>query len=668
MLKYEMNKLFLKNKVIFFLPFLVLFGILITAGLYSKNTFSTVSSEEKYNEYMSEFAGKLTNEKEEKILAEQAMIIDAQNDEASVHTKLEGDYYKNRAEYEAELEPTKSITDLREPFNMLFERYSHALKDREKNYIIRGNYDCMTHDFPDFPLIFLMIFGVSALFLNEEYSRVITPIKISTNGQEKTLRAKISSLLILIVSCSAFRCALEFITLLNCGDFRDFSSPIQSIVYFENCTLNVSIIGGFFAIHAIRFLGYLFMSSFVILLAVTVRKGIFTVFIPFAWVILQQFVFYPSTPAYYMPTGLLRATGYLRGKYKRDEYNPESAIDGVEDKQMWGVIAFSVVFIFVVVFIAAKYYGTKIKTPRKPIMLAVVIALCCAVCGCSNNNSQQVSFNLTSIQEYEDYYFELNDGAITRISVIDNTRRKIAQDPFSSGEFTFSVCGDALYYCDNSFEIDEFAVYKVDLKTLKKKKIYSEDLNSSISFLGIDFYLEPQYIKQYTLVPFSNGQDLFLYSENGVEQIINGKRQILISEKIYKDRISFDGQRFYFINTDRKLICFDLRDKSQVVVCDEFACSVYCNDGRVLYSTQDGVFSLNDDFSSEKLCDVAADYIVFSEDHIVFSKDDTLYFLKDEPVKVFSGNFVDWNLLSGQNKVRIVYYEDEYMEELIDLK
>ena len=52
----------------------------------------------------------------------------------------------------------------------------------------------------------------------------------------------------------------------------------------------------------------------------------------------------------------------------------------------------------------------------------------------------------------------------------------------------------------------------------------------------------------------------------------------------------------------------------------------------------------------------------------MFSKDDTLYFLKDEPVKVFSGNFVDWNLLSGQNKVRIVYYEDEYMEELIDLK
>ena len=38
MLKYEMKKLFLKNKVIFFLPFLVLFGILITAGLYSKNT------------------------------------------------------------------------------------------------------------------------------------------------------------------------------------------------------------------------------------------------------------------------------------------------------------------------------------------------------------------------------------------------------------------------------------------------------------------------------------------------------------------------------------------------------------------------------------------------------------------------------------------------------
>lgn len=613
MLNHELKKLFLKNKVLFFLPVLIAFEIAIVLSNYDKTAFSSEFSHTKYNEYMDEFAGKLTDENENKILAEQAKIIDAQNEEIYVRSKMESDFYKSRAEYEADLEPTKAVTALAEPFDELFTRYSHALKNREKNYIIRGDYNCMTHDFTDFPLVFLIIFGVAALFLNEEYSRVVTPIKISVNGRGKTLRAKLTALLFLILFGAAFRGVLEFAALLNCGDIRDFNYPIQSVVYFENSTLNVSIIGGFFTIQALRFLGYLFIAALTILLSVTVRKGIAAVFVPFAWVILQQFVFYPSTPAYCMPTGLLRATGYLRGKYKRDEFDPKTTLDGVDDNMMRIIVIVSLILFFITIFIAAKYYGAKFKFPKKAIMLIAVMSLCGAACGCSEKE-EKIDFNLSGRQEFDEYYFEKEDGAIIRISAIDNSERKIAQNPFSDGRYSFSVCGGCLYYCDNSFDINEFAVYQVDLNTLKQKKIYSEALNSYVSFMGIDFYRKPHIIKERT--PFSDGKNLFFYSEDGIERVVNGKPRIIVSEKIFQDKLSFDGERLYYINNDRKLICFDLRDNSRQIVCDEFARCVYCGQGRVLYSTQEGVFSLNNDLFAEKLSDDAADEIDFSKDNI----------------------------------------------------
>ena len=59
-------------------------------------------------------------------------------------------------------------------------------------------------------------------------------------------------------------------------------------------------------------IGYFFVVSVVILLSVTLHKMLFTIFIPSAICILQQFSFTPDTPSYYIPTGFLRAVGYLQ--------------------------------------------------------------------------------------------------------------------------------------------------------------------------------------------------------------------------------------------------------------------------------------------------------------------------------------------------------------------
>lgn len=312
MFKSELQKALFKCRGLVLLVILFVAEIFVIDSEFPKIQFENEASLTYFNEYADEFRGRLTAEKEQKILDEQKRITDAKNEEYVVETRLRNGEYSSREEYISEYEKVRKITERSDVFDLFLQKYNYAKDSAENRYIISTEYNGLSRDYPDIIFLVFAVYFASTLFLTEETSSMMTLIKSYGNGR-KSLCGKIFSLFSLCVLAALFIMLVELAFMILRGNAVEFNYPIQSIQYYQNCPYNISILQGFYIISALRFIGILFITALVILLSVTARRAVPVIFVPFAMCILQQFLFENAAPVYYFPTGLLRASGYLRG-------------------------------------------------------------------------------------------------------------------------------------------------------------------------------------------------------------------------------------------------------------------------------------------------------------------------------------------------------------------
>lgn len=661
MLRFELNKLFFKQKAIALLVVVLVIEALTVIFIYPENTFTTREAERQFYEYAEELSGKLTAEKKEIILAEQLAIIEAKNNEGAVAAKLRNGSYENRDEYRAELAKTQEITMRSEPFNELFTRYSHALADPEKRYVLKGNYDGMTVDFADFPFILLIVFSTAMLFLGEENSNMITFLRISENGRHKTFFAKIVSIALLIIAGSVFRMAAEFVMLNIRGSFEELFYPIQSIVYFDGCPFKLTILDGFFALNLIKLLGYFFVSAFVVLLSITLKKALLTVFIPFALCVIQQFSFVPETPAYYLPTGMLRAVGYFRGEYQTVTI-PIEIIEPVPPQILFIVTGFSAVFVIAAIITAYNYYNPRkalFKT-NTAISALCVLLICVMLSGCSEERTGSY-MNLRdsgAFAQSDEYIFLSDDDGIRAIRKSDGENLALVHNPFEEKSVMSSSVyanGNTLYYLTEKDLFSELRSISAD--TFEKRLVYSPTADEG-RVIGLDYGFERKGILADAV--FTNGNDWFFISsgDGGVFRLKNGSFENVLADKEYKHQLSFDGRHIFYITQSLELMCLDTVSGEKKLICGDFVRAV-CTDGtHVVYSTERGIFLLDPESSStEKISDETADGLAYADGRTVYSKDGTLYLLGVEPVELYSGVEFGFAVISGTDTVWVRAYD-----------
>lgn len=207
----------------------------------------------------------------------------------------------------------------------------------------------------------------------------------------------------------------------------ELSFPVQSIDFFQNCQYNISIIHIFFIISAIRLLGYFFVASLVMLFAVKLKTPLFTVFIPCSICLLQQFVFEPAA-AYCLPTGSLRAVGYVGGNISLDAEDSSDSIS-IPFELMIVVFFFTVVFIIVSIIIVDKYYSCKKhKKSKKAISFLTLVIVCCYLSGCSKSEVRSVVYNACDsffVVQNDNYYFVSDEDGITMVNKADDSKFQI---------------------------------------------------------------------------------------------------------------------------------------------------------------------------------------------------------------------------------------------------
>lgn len=654
MLLEEMKKLYIKQYGIVVMAIVFIGEIFFVSLLYPRNCFESDHSRSVFNEYMTEFRGELTLPKRDRILAEQEMILDAENAISILESKLYSGDITDRSEFRAEYDELCAVTMCSEALDMILEKYYYALGDTEKRFIICGNYESLKSDHIDFLMAAAVIIITAAAFLNEESSNVSALIRTSEKGRKCAFRFKVLSLMSFVLACQLLRMLCELFVMTSDVGISELSYPVQSIDFFQNSPYDISIIQVIFIISAIRSLGYFFVAGLVMILAVKLKTPLFTVFIPCSICLLQQFVFEPAA-AYCLPTGLLRAVGYVGGNISIDSENgSESA--AIPFELMLAVIFFTVIFITISVVAVGKYYSCNKRRPKsqKAISSLTLVIICCYLSGCSNSEAGSVVYNACDsffVVQNDEYYFMSDKDGITMVNKADGSEFQMIRDPFltSSGVYSASICGGSLF-CLDAFGDQKISL--ISLETLSESTIGSGALG--------DFSV---------CSAFSNGKNLYFttFDENGVYELRGNETRKIISEKIYNNQLSFDGRRFYYINGVLELLCYDTQTGDKTLLSEDFARAVYYDGTRVVFSTDKGIFALdNTDFSVKILSQSNAQKICSDGEIVVFINDGRLYCLNDDIVPIHDNEPLYFSILTNSEKVIVREYE-QTLEQYIDI-
>jgi len=470
-------------------------------------------------------------------------------------------------------------------------------------------------------------------FLNEETSNVIAIIRIAENGRQKTLSGKLIALFIFIISCQAARMSAELITLTSLGSLTELSYPIQSIEFYWNCPYDISILQGFFVISALRTVGYFFVAALVILLSVTLRKVLFTVFIPSAFCVLQQFAFSPATPAYYLPTGFLRAVGYFRGDVISENKDGEQIklFSEIPLAHLLVLLVLTLIFISISVKIAHCYYSCK-STKKTHLKAALSLILSCGILsGCSAEKSEKIIYNLA-----ESAYFAQSENSFY-VSDTENIMcySKDGEEKFEliHSAFDNSDAVNSLFkYNDSLLYMQNFVVNEISLRDYSLKQFFSENSTDTKGFLGIDLAPKNDYGK-------TGGMILgFFVADKSIYYVMNNRvlkdGACIIDEPIYKRMLCCDGRNIFYINSLLQLKRYDIKTGEISRLPGEFVRTLCCDNLRILFSDMSGIYEISsDNFAAKKLSEIPAEQLSTNSSEIFFGKDNAIYRLgSDEPI------------------------------------
>ena len=635
MFKEELKKLYIKHFGLILTIVIIAAEIVILNFSYQKQDFTTSTNEQSYFSYMEEFSGKLTEDKKAAILAEQERIVDAQNVQSSIEKKLLNGEYDSESEFLSQYERVREITDRKEGLDLVMEQYYYAEKFPDTRYLAVGDYSALGQDFPDIPLLAAVIFLTALLFLNEETSNVITFIRIGENGRNKTLLGKTTALLVFVLSCQAVRMAVELIILISQGSFTELSYPIQSIEFYQNCPYDISIVQGFIIISLLRTVGYLFVAALVVLLSVTLRKVLFTVFIPSAFCVLQQFAFTPATPAYYLPTGFLRAVGYLRGDVisKSSTGDDIKLFSEIPLAHLLVLIALTILFIGAAVATANKYYLGGTRKKLRLMSVVSVISVCIIMSGCSNQfqNEEIIKYNLTEnafFVEDNDSFYTTDTKNITRHFKNGDDELSVIHELVKNNDTITSLynIGDNLLYLQN------FTVNSISASDYTKTPYYTTKESDLSGFLGINFSTQKDKSNSFFYITgfFTANNSMFYVFNNCV--LKDGV--CIIDEGAYNLSLCCDGKSIFYINSLLQLKRYDMKTGEISRLSGEFVRTLYYDGTSVLFSDRNGIYELSpDDFTTKKLSDISADQLCSNGSDIFYSKDKVIYRLgSDDPI------------------------------------
>lgn len=300
---------------------------------------------------------------------------------------------------------------------------------------------------------------------------------------------------------------------------------------------------------------------------------------------------------------------------------------------------------------------------KETILLSAIALFVLSLSGCSKSKDDTVIFNLCDsrfIAQSDECYFLTDLSGITAISKSNGNEFRLIRDPFCANNTMncgIMFCENAVYY---SNDLSEAAINKISLDSFSKETVYSE-AEVENGFLGFALRNSVMDFGKSIYAAFTDGENYFVvpYGQSAVYMINNHFSKVIISDEIYDNQLCFDGNNIFYINDRLWLIRYSIDDKERDIISKNFTRAIYYDGKQILYSNNDGIFSLDtENFTSEKLSNAVAEKISSDGKNIVYDSGGKLYLLSEETIKIYDESYLNFAVLSGVDKVIVQYFEN----------
>lgn len=216
-----------------------------------------------YLEYMQEYGGQLTDEKETAILSLYSEAEAAKQLQSDILDKNRNGDYATPEEFTNAMREIPDIIEKYDAIKLLYSNYERVSADRENLLMLPSGSNAMTSGIEY--LFIMAICYISAAMCY--YERNMKPLIVTAANGRRSGGYRLISLFSLIFTGWLGLFIIELTSLFAVIGAENLDCGVQSLEAFENTPFgSLSIIAMFIVIHLTKLLGYLLISAVCVLL------------------------------------------------------------------------------------------------------------------------------------------------------------------------------------------------------------------------------------------------------------------------------------------------------------------------------------------------------------------------------------------------------------------
>ena len=312
--RYELKKTLINQKGIWILLACLLLKIVLLAVFPEQKDGRILLTQRQYDKYLAQLQGENTPEKSDWILTEYADFQQTKG----MYSKMQEGYAAGEVTEEEWKAFTEAYTEAELKMNSaaIFAEKAEQFLEQPNDvpaahYIYEYGWQSV-YTLLQFPDVFLL-FGIlllTSLSLPSEHQSGMMPVLLGCrNGRRQLYLAKLGSLLtVCIISCAVFG-GIEWAAFQYRGWMNDGHVPLYSITIFAECTLDMTLLEGYWLTQLVRLGGMVLFAVLMFGLSVWIRSttellfaGLCLLAVPMLW---------DGSAMLFTHSGLLRGTKML---------------------------------------------------------------------------------------------------------------------------------------------------------------------------------------------------------------------------------------------------------------------------------------------------------------------------------------------------------------------
>lgn len=354
--KEEIYKLFVKRKFMVFFAFVMIIEAVLAFSSSNGIKLTDKASQKKYESYMAEFSGELSDEKInaiESLISEDEKMTQKRSQMQKKYIECEisdKEYTEFLREYNEYIIGYEGFAAFTQDYSNAMETQSSLIDSKPWNSLFKN-------ESIDFICVLLITLCVILLFVSDIESGTEAITFCSQNGKGRKFSVQMLICMFSAITSSLLTSYIRYAVIDLTYGLGNKSLSLCSLELFSESTYDMTITGAYVLVSVIKAFGSIYLAVFTYFIGSILKKSLLTGFASFVTVFLPNYLLPDREYKYLLPlpSAFLTANGYLFG----DRVNDMIYFKGLTSIQL------TLVFILAILLMLSFTIGAYLITARR---------------------------------------------------------------------------------------------------------------------------------------------------------------------------------------------------------------------------------------------------------------------------------------------------------------